>query len=132
VFVDQMVEANVGRPDLVELQSGQVVRSHCARADEQEYHAGRVEIRLKSGKILRKTADFFLGTFERPMSDAQMSEKYRKLASKTLSADKVAEIQTIVYDLERKTSVAHWPIFCAAISGKVFRCRSSRANCSDG
>ena len=109
VFVDQMVEANVGRPDLVELAN----RVHVVRDLEREklprpYHRGAaVDVNLKNGKVLSKTADYFIGTFERPMTDAQMSEKYRKLACKTLPADRVAEIESIVRGLERETSVAY-------------------------
>jgi aconitate decarboxylase len=108
VFVDQMVEANVARPDLVELANRvKVVRSEAREKLTREYHRGAdVEVLLKNGTVLRKTADFFLGTCERPMSDAQMSEKYRKLASKTLPITDVAAIEACVWGLERETSIA--------------------------
>jgi 2-methylcitrate dehydratase PrpD len=108
VFVDQMVEANVQRPDLVELANRvKVVRSEAREQLGREYHRGAdVQVLLKNGTVIRKTADFFLGTCERPMSDAQMSEKYRKLASKTLPATEIAAIEAAVWGLEREPSVA--------------------------
>lgn len=106
VFVDQMIEANIARPDLVEFANRvKVIRSHEREKMPKPYHRGAdVEVKLKNGKVLRKTADFFIGTYERPMTDAQMSEKYHKLASKTLLADKVSQIESIVWGLEREES----------------------------
>ena len=63
VFVDQMVEENIGRPDLL---------AFCERVDvirdEEREKKGRafargadVEVVLKNGKMLRKTVDNFLG-----------------------------------------------------------------------
>ena len=60
-----------------------------------------VTVKLKNGKTLKKTVDYFLGSYLRPMSDAQMAAKYRRLALRTLPADKVAEIEDIVWNLER-------------------------------
>jgi 2-methylcitrate dehydratase PrpD len=109
VFVDQMVDANVGRPDLVELANRvKVIRDLEREKMPRPYHRGaEVEVTLRNGTVLRKTADFFIGTFERPMTDAQMSEKYRKLASKTFATDKVETIESIVWGLEREGSVAN-------------------------
>lgn len=106
VFVDQMVEKNVARPDLVELANRvRVVRDLEREKKPKPYHRGAdLEVRLKNGKVLNKTADFFIGTCERPMTDAQMSEKYRKLAKKTFADDKVAEIENIVWGIEREAS----------------------------
>jgi 2-methylcitrate dehydratase PrpD len=104
-----MVDENVARPDLVELANRvKVIRDLEREKMPRAYRRGaEVEVRLTNGTVLRKTADFFIGTFERPMTDAQMSEKYRKLASKTFAADKVAEIESIVWRLERESSVAN-------------------------
>jgi aconitate decarboxylase len=107
VFVDQMVEANIARPDLVELANRvRVVRDLEREKRPRPYHRGAVvTVKMKNGKELEKTADYFIGTYERPMTDAQMSEKYRKLASKTVSSESVTEIESIVWKLERETSV---------------------------
>jgi aconitate decarboxylase len=109
VFVDQMVDANIARPDLVELANRvKVIRDFEREKMPRPYHRGAdVVVKLTDGTVFRKTADFFIGTYERPMTDAQMSEKYRKLASKTFAADKVLEIESIVRGLERETSVAN-------------------------
>ena len=95
VFVDQMVEENIGRPDLLAI---------CERVDvlrdEEREKRGRpfargadVEVVLKNGKRAAKTVDNFLGSYQRPMTDEQMATKYRRLASKTLSPEGVAELE---------------------------------------
>ena len=103
VFVDQMVESNIGRPDLVDLANRvTMIRDHEREQKGRPLARGaEVTVKLKNGKTLKKTVDYFLGSYLRPMSDAQMAAKYRRLALRTLPADKVAEIEDIVWNLER-------------------------------
>ena len=108
VFVDQMVEENIARPDLVELAN----RVKAVRDPEREqkgrpYARGAdVAVTLKNGKTLKKTVDYYLGSYLRPMTDVQMAAKYRRLAGKTLSPDKVATLEGAVRGLERAATVA--------------------------
>jgi 2-methylcitrate dehydratase PrpD len=102
VFVDQMVEENVARPDLIEFSK----RVNVVRDEERE-RKGRpfargtdVEIVLKDGTTLKKTLDHFLGSYQRPMTDEQMASKFRRLASRALSPDSVTELEQTVRDLE--------------------------------
>jgi aconitate decarboxylase len=107
VFVDQMVEENIARPDLLALCNRvDVVR------DEEREKKGRpfargaeVEVVLKDGKTLSKTVDNFLGSYQRPMTDEQMAVKFRRLASKTLSTKNVEELERIVRNLEGESAV---------------------------
>jgi 2-methylcitrate dehydratase PrpD len=72
-----------------------------------QYHRGsRVEVRLKSGETLDKTVDFFVGSHHRPLSEAQVVAKFRNLASRSMSADDVARIEEIVWDLENAPETA--------------------------
>jgi len=107
VFVDQMVEANIARADLVELANRvHVVRDLEREKLPREFHRGAVvSVELKNGQRLVRTADYFIGTYERPMTAGQISEKYRKLAGKTFPPHRVAEIEDIVWKLERATTV---------------------------
>jgi 2-methylcitrate dehydratase PrpD len=108
VFVDQMVEENIGRPDILEIcQRVDVVR------DEEREKRGRpfargadVEVLLRNGTRVRKVVDNFLGSFQRPMSDEQMAVKFRKLAEKSLPAAKVSQLEKIVRNLESYGSAA--------------------------
>jgi aconitate decarboxylase len=107
VFVDQMVEKNIARPDLVDLAN----RVRAVRDPERERmgrnHArgAAVEVRLTDGRVLRRVVDFFVGSHHRPMTEAQIVAKFRKVASKTLPAASVASIEEIVWSLDRAASM---------------------------
>lgn len=107
VFVEQMTDHNIGRPDLVAFANRVTVTRDLEReAQGRPYARGaRVEVCLKNGQMLTKTVDFFLGSTRNPMSHEQMAAKYRRLASKTLSADKVSDIERLVGGLEQLTDV---------------------------
>jgi aconitate decarboxylase len=107
VFIDTMVEEDIGRPDLMEFAAKVV-----AIRDEEREKKGRpfargaeVTVKLRSGGTISRTVDNFLGSFQRPMSDEQMAAKYRKLASKSLSGEKVAALEKTVRNLEHEPDV---------------------------
>jgi len=108
VFVDHMIEENIARPDILEIcKRVDVVR------DEEREKKGRpfargaaVEVLLKNGRTLNKTVDNFLGSFQRPMTDEQMAQKYRRLAVKTLPPEGVVELERTIRNLERAPTVA--------------------------
>jgi 2-methylcitrate dehydratase PrpD len=108
VFVEQMVEDNIGRADLVDLANRvKVIRDEEREQKGRAYARGtKVEIKLKNGKTLEKTVDHYLGSYLRPMTGEQMASKFRRLASKTLPAKNVAEIEKIVDSLERAPTIA--------------------------
>jgi aconitate decarboxylase len=107
VFVDQMIEDNIARPDLVDLANRvKVVRNQEREQKGRMYARGTdVEVILKDGKTLKKTVDFYLGSHSRPLTADQMASKFRRLASKTLSPDNVKRIEEIVCGLERSSNV---------------------------
>ncbi len=108
VFVDQMIEENIGRPDLVELANKvKMVRSVEREQKGNIYRKGvDMQVTLKNGKVLKKTVDFALGNDLRPLTGEQMATKYRRLAAKALSMEDVAQVEKIVWDLDRVSSVA--------------------------
>src|SRR6266404_2746223 len=107
VFVDQMVEKNIARPDLVELANRVKAVSDPEREQKPpQYHRGAsVEVKLKNGETLHKTVDFFMGSHHRPMTEAQVVAKFRDLTSRTLSPESIARIEDIVWNLERAPEV---------------------------
>ena len=107
VFVDQMVEENIGRPDLLDFAR----RVDCIR-DVSREQRGRsfargadVEVALKDGRVIHKVVDHFLGSWQKPMSDEQMAAKYRRLATKSLSQRDVDELERLVKSLEAQPAV---------------------------
>ena len=107
-FVDQMVDANIARPDLVELANRvNAVRDVAREQMPPQYHRGaRVEVGLKNGEKLEKTVDFFIGSHHRPLTQDQVVAKFRNLTARTLPADSMARIEDTVFNLERAQEVA--------------------------
>lgn len=107
VFVDQMIDENIGRPDLVEFSKRVVaVRNGERERKGRPFARGAdVKVILRNGRALNKTVDNFLGSYQRPMDDEQMRTKYRRLASKTLSQGSVTELEATVQSLETFPSV---------------------------
>src|SRR5262249_4311404 len=108
VFVDQMVEQNIARPDLIDLAN----RIKGVRSIEREQKGPRfrkgsdVTVKLKNGRTLQKTIDHRPGSQQLPLSAEQMSIKYRRLAKKALSPQQIDKLEEIVEGLERAPSVA--------------------------
>ena len=107
-FVDQMVDANIARPDLVELANRvNAVRDTAREQMPPKFHRGAsVEVTLKNGEVLQKTVDFFVGSHHRPMTHDQVLAKFRNLASRSMSAEDLAKIEDIVFNLERTPEIA--------------------------
>jgi aconitate decarboxylase len=108
VFVDQMVDANIARPDVLALcERVDVVRDEARERKGRVFARGAdVEVLLKNGRTLTKTVDNFLGSYQRPMSDEQMAVKYRRLAEKTLSPERARELEHLIRALETAPSAA--------------------------
>ena len=117
VFVDQMVEENVMRPDLVALTNRiRIVRNVERERKGRDYWNGAdVEVKLKNGTVLKKTVDFPVGSEHRPLTSDQMAAKFRRLAGKTLPQEQVSRIEKIIRGLDREPSVK--PL-TAALRGK--------------
>ena len=64
-----------------------------------------VEISLKNGKEVSGRVDYPKGDSRKPMSDAELIQKFESLASHMLSEEKVNRIQSTVMDLEQITHV---------------------------
>ena len=107
VFVDQMVEENIARPDLVELTRRiKVIRNIERERKGVEYWNGAdLEVKLKNGSILTKSVDFPMGSERRPLTSEQLTAKFRRLAGKTLVRNKIDELESIVWRLEREPSI---------------------------
>jgi 2-methylcitrate dehydratase PrpD len=107
VFVDQMVEENIARPDLLEFVPRVDVRRNPEREERGRAFArgADVEVVLKNGTVLKKTVDNFIGSYQRPMTDEQMRAKYRRLAAKALPGEAVDRLEQAVLTLEQRPNV---------------------------
>ena len=103
VFVDQFSEAIIADPVRMALAERVEVRHDPAiTAKGREFrHSVRVEVWLKDGKKLEHTAEAARGTEQRFASDAQIVDKFEKLASHVLPAKQVSAIRDAVLGLDK-------------------------------
>lgn len=107
VFVDQMVEDNIGRADIIELANR--IRGFRSLEREQRGHQFRkgadVTVRLRNGKTLQKTIEDRPGSQRLPLTSEESSAKYRQLAGKVLDDRQLAELEDTVNSLESATDL---------------------------
>jgi 2-methylcitrate dehydratase len=82
-----------------------VSRVKCLPSDEadkteNEFNLCELEVVLKSGARKTVRVEYHRGHFKNPMTDAEMEEKFRLLAQKHLSADKVDNLLRLLWGIE--------------------------------
>ena len=82
-----------------------VSRVKCVASDEadrreSEFNLCGLEIVLKSGERKTVRVEYHRGHFKNPMTDAEMEEKFRSMARKQLSADRVDGLLRQLWALE--------------------------------
>jgi 2-methylcitrate dehydratase len=68
--------------------------------------ANRVTVKLSSGKVVSKQVDYHKGHPKNPMSDAEVEEKFQRLARKYLDKNRARRILDAVWNLEKEKDVA--------------------------
>jgi 2-methylcitrate dehydratase len=88
-----------------------VNRVKCLPSDEadrmeNEFNLCELELVTKSGarKIVR--VEYHRGHFKNPMTDAEMEEKFRLLAQKHLSADRIDNLLHLLWGIENVPQVS--------------------------
>ena len=69
----------------------------------------RVEVKLKSGEVLRRQVDMPKGDPRSPMSEDELFEKFEHLAGMACDADRVRRIRDFVLSLEKHDDLS--PLF---------------------
>jgi len=87
-----------------------VSRVKCMPSDEadrseHEFNLCELEIVLKSGERKTVRVEYHRGHFKNPMTDAEMEEKFRSMAQKHLSADRVDGLLRQLWALESVSKV---------------------------
>jgi 2-methylcitrate dehydratase len=82
-----------------------VSRVKCVASDEadrreSEFNLCELEIVLKSGERKTVRVEYHRGHFKNPMTDAEMEEKFRSMAQKQLSADRLDGLLRQLWALE--------------------------------
>ncbi len=103
VFVDQFSEDVVGDKDRIALsRKVSVVHDPAITARGSNYrHMVRVEVHLKNGKRLERTVEAPRGSEQSFASEADIVDKFKKLATHTVSAAKADAIVDLVLGAEK-------------------------------
>jgi 2-methylcitrate dehydratase len=88
-----------------------VSRVKCLPSDEadkteHEFNLCELEIVLNSGERKTVRVEYHRGHFKNPMTDAEMEEKFRLMAQKQLSTDRVDALLRLLWGLESVPQVS--------------------------
>lgn len=67
--------------------------------------ASRIEVELASGEVVRKVVEHALGNLGKPMSDADLEEKFRDQATRVLPAARVKSLIELCWKLDQLDDV---------------------------
>ena len=76
-----------------------------ADRNEHEFNLCELEIALKSGDRRAVRVEYHRGHFKNPMTDVEMEEKFRLMAKKQLSADRVDNLLRLLWTLESQPRI---------------------------
>src|SRR5271169_4991882 len=76
------------------------IPSEEADRNEKEFNLCDLELVLKSGERKTVRVEYHRGHWKNPMTDAEMEEKFRSMARKQLSADRVDSLLRLLWALE--------------------------------
>jgi 2-methylcitrate dehydratase len=94
-------------PHLLDLVSRvKILPSDEADRTEQEFNLCDLEVVLKSGARKTFRVEYHRGHFKNPMTDAEMEEKFRLMAQKHLSADRVDNLLHLLWGIESVPQVS--------------------------
>ena len=88
-----------------------VSRIKCIPSDEadrmeREYNLCELELVLNSGARKTTRVEYHRGHFKNPMPDEELNEKFRSMAMKHLSPERVEALLRLLWSIERAPSVA--------------------------
>jgi 2-methylcitrate dehydratase len=88
-----------------------VSRVKCLPSDEadrteNEFNLCELEVVLKSGARKTVRVEYHRGHFKNPMTDGEMEEKFRLMAQKHLSADRVDTLLRLLWNIESEPQVS--------------------------
>ena len=100
-FPAQYTDERVADPEITRLRD----RITATVDDAQEEGSAEVTVVLTDGRELTEVVDHATGTPDNPMSDAQLEDKFRALAGRTLSEAQVERALSRLWALEELESV---------------------------
>jgi 2-methylcitrate dehydratase PrpD len=98
------------KSDTIKDLTGRVILETDSLADKKFYEGGgyptTVEIRVRDGRIVSKSADFARGDPRKPMTNDELVEKFRRLTTPIIGAVKSKRLRQLIEDLEGVTDIS--------------------------
>jgi 2-methylcitrate dehydratase PrpD len=114
-LIDQFTNEAVRRPEVLALaQRIDVEADPSIHSDDPEDEPAGVRIELKNGDVLDIDVRGGLGSLAVPMTEAQLIDKYRLLATPLIGADAAATVERRALALREEADVSDLPSACAA------------------
>lgn len=116
-LVDQFTDDSVLRPDVLELASRVFVEADPnLTSDDPEDEPAEVTVTLRDGRKLTLDVRNGLGSLAIPMTEQQLIEKYRLLATPVIGPDAAAKVERRALDLRNEDDVSDLPAACASVT----------------
>jgi 2-methylcitrate dehydratase len=84
-----------------------VLPSEEADRIENEFNLCEMEVVLKSGARKTTRVEYHRGHFKNPMTDAEMEEKFRLMAQRHLTSDRIDKLLRLLWNIESEPSAAN-------------------------
>jgi len=95
--LDEFTDAAIADPDLLRIRGLTVPHSNPKIADDEAI----VEVTMQDGTRLTKHVEHAVGNIARPMTDAQLEEKFRDLANRVIASERAEEIIKKCWEFDR-------------------------------
>jgi 2-methylcitrate dehydratase PrpD len=113
-LMDQFTNDAVRRPEVLDLAKRVVVEvDPSIHSDDPEDEPAGVSIRLKGGRVLDTEVRGGLGSLAVPMTETQLIDKFRLLATPAIGADAAAKVEARSLRLRDEDDVSDLPSVCA-------------------
>jgi 2-methylcitrate dehydratase PrpD len=113
-LMDQFTDDAVRRPEVLDMAKRVVVEvDPSIHSDDPEDEPAGVSIRLKDGRVVDTEVRGGLGSLAVPMSEAQLIDKFRLLATPAIGPDAAAKVEARSLRLRDEEDVSDLPAACA-------------------
>ncbi|HEY2326916.1 MAG TPA: MmgE/PrpD family protein [Gaiellaceae bacterium] len=114
-LIEQFTDDAVRRPEVLDLAQRVTVEADPdIHSDDPEDEPAAVTVRLKNGAVLEAYARGGLGSLAVPMSESQLIDKYRLLASSVVGSDAAAAVEARALAMRDEQDVSDLPAVCVA------------------
>jgi 2-methylcitrate dehydratase PrpD len=116
-LIDQFSDEAVRRPEVLELAARVHVEADSGlHSDDPEDEPAEVTVRLRNGQAHTLAVRNGLGSLAVPMTEQQLIDKYRLLATPVIGERAAGDVEARALDLRHEDDVSDLPAACVAVA----------------